>query len=77
MAEHIGDGLGIRAVILSQGQDPIGDGGSYANAVGLPSLGNLRKRLLKFGIERCLEVRIQFYEDFCAAAAAAASWEAK
>ena len=36
IAEYIGDGLGIRAVIVSQGQDPISDGISYADATGLP-----------------------------------------
>ena len=36
IAENIGDVLGIRAVIVSQGQDPISDGISYADATGLP-----------------------------------------
>ena len=60
-AESIGDGLGIRAVIVSQGQDPISDRVSYADAVSLSCVGKLRQRLLKLGIERCLEVPIQFY----------------
>jgi hypothetical protein len=58
VAENIGDGLGIRAVIVPQGEDPISDGASYADAIGLPGIGNLRQRLLELGIERCLEVRI-------------------
>jgi len=61
VAENIGDGLGIRAVIVPQGQNPISDAISYADAIGLPGIGNLRQRLLKLGIERCLEARIQFY----------------
>jgi hypothetical protein len=58
IAKNIGDGLDIRAVIVPQGQDAISDGVSYADAVSLSSVGKLRQRLLKLGIESCLEVRI-------------------
>src|SRR5437764_1448753 len=34
-AENIGDGLGVRTVIVPQGQDPISDGVSDVDAVGL------------------------------------------
>ena len=50
IAENIGDGLGIRAVIASKGQDAISDGVSYPDAVSPPSVGDLRHRLLKLGI---------------------------
>ena len=64
VAENIRDGLAIRAVIVPQGQDPISDCVSYADAVSLSAVGKLRQRLLKLGIERCPEVWIQFYKDF-------------
>jgi len=65
IAEDIEDRLGTRAVILPQGQNAISGGSSYAGAVILLcSVGNLRQRLLKSGIERCLELRIQGYKDF-------------
>ena len=50
--------------VLSQGQAAISDRLSYPNAISLPSVRNLCQRLLKLRIERCLEVRIQVYEDF-------------
>ena len=58
IAENIGDRLGIRAVIVPEGQEAISDGISYADAFSLPCVGNLRQCLLKLGIESCPEVRI-------------------
>ena len=64
IAEDIRNGLDIRSVIAPQGQDTVSDGVSYTDAVNLASVWKLRQRLLELRIERWLEVRIQFYEDF-------------
>jgi len=64
IAENIGDGLGIRAVIAPQDQEPISHKVSYPDALSLSPVWELRQRLLQLGIERCLEVWIQFHQDF-------------
>src|ERR1700746_3568287 len=63
-AEDIGDRLGIRTVVLPLCQNNISDLLSYGDAVRLPAVGELPQRQLKLGVERCLEVRIQVYQDF-------------
>jgi hypothetical protein len=63
-AEDIGDRLGIRTVVLPLCQNNISDLLSYGDAVSLPAVGELPQRQLKLGVERCLEVRIQVYQDF-------------
>lgn len=58
IAEHIGDGLRVRTVIVPQGQDKISDCVSQLDVVSLSCVGKLRHSLLKLGIERCPEIWI-------------------
>src|SRR6266849_251171 len=64
-AEHVRDGLGIRAIMASQSHDLISNRLAYADTLGLVwSIRNLRQRLLELAIERVLERRIQGDKHF-------------
>ena len=76
VAENIGDGLGIRAVVVPQGQDATNNRQSYADSLSLVlSIRNLRQGLLKVEIERAFERRVQGNKNVVRALAAAASCE--
>src|ERR1700730_19207018 len=47
-----------------QGKDPLSHSVSYFDPFSLSPAGKLRRGLLKLRVERCLEVWIQFHEDF-------------
>src|SRR6516164_3990160 len=57
--ENIGGRWVTGAVVRPYGQDPIGDGFPYADALSLSPVGQLRQRLLKLCVDCCLEFRIQ------------------